>query len=49
MRLIYSGKNIEEQDRDGGSNTIATYNIQKESTLYLLLRLRGGVRKTFFC
>jgi hypothetical protein len=44
QRLMYTAKELRDENEDGKPNTLTDYNIQREATLHLIMRLRGGNR-----
>lgn len=45
QRLIFGGKEIRITDESNEQTRLSTYGIEKSSTLFLVLRLRGGSEK----
>ena len=45
QRLIFGGKEVRILDDHNEETYLSTYGIQARSTLYLVLRLRGGSMK----
>lgn len=45
QRLIFGGKEIRIIDESNKQTHLSTYGIEKRSTLFLVLRLRGGSGK----
>lgn len=48
LRLLFAGKQLEDQLRNGQEATFEDYNIQRNSTIHLVFRLPGGMDKPKF-
>lgn len=48
VRLLFAGKQLEDMLHNGEEATLEDYNIQKNSTVHLVLRLHGGSQPSTF-
>ncbi len=48
VRLLFAGKQLEDKLRSGGEATLNDYNLQRNSTIHLVLRLHGGSQPPSF-
>ena len=47
MRLLFAGKQLGDKDENGDVCTLETYNLQKGSTVHMVIRLHGGSKPSF--